>query len=474
MIGSAIPATRVRLFVERPAARGWLIAVAVYFLAVFHRSSLGVAGLLAEHRFGITGAQLSVFVVLQIGVYAAMQIPTGVLVDRYGPRRLLVVAAALMGLGQLLFAVAPSYGVALLARALLGCGDAMTFVSVLRFAALHFSPRRYPVLVALTSTIGMAGNLLATLPLTLLLGSLGWTASYAMAASLSLVCAVAVWRLVDDRVSLPPRLRTASDVRAGLVAVSRRVASAWRMPGTRLGFWVHFASMSTATSFGVLWGVPYLERGAGFSTAGAGSVLLGGVLLAGLASPVIGALIGRHPAVRVPIALGVCTMTILGWAGVALFGGDHPPRVLVAALFVVTTLGGPASMAAFALARDYNPARIVGTASGVVNVGGFVATVIVSVAFGVVLDRSGGSGAHGMRVALAVPVLVQTVALLLVLLWYLRVRALAVVRQEAGEPVPVAVVRTHWWDISPDRGRKTRAQRSPQNLLVGQGDSTSS
>ncbi len=105
MIGSAIPATRVRMFVERPAARGWLLTAAVYFLAVFHRSSLGVAGLLAEHRFGITGAQLSVFVVLQIGVYAAMQIPTGVLVDRYGPRRLIVVAAALMGVGQLLFAV---------------------------------------------------------------------------------------------------------------------------------------------------------------------------------------------------------------------------------------------------------------------------------------------------------------------------------------------------------------------------------
>jgi MFS family permease len=181
-VSAVLPGERIRLFVERPAARGWLLAATVYFLAVFHRSSLGVAGLLAEHRFGITGAQLSVFVVLQIGVYAAMQVPTGVLVDRYGPRRLLVIAAALMGFGQLLFAFAPSYPIALVARALLGCGDAMTFVSVLRFAALHFSPRRYPVLVALTSTIGMAGNLLATLPLTLLLDSFGWATSYAIAA----------------------------------------------------------------------------------------------------------------------------------------------------------------------------------------------------------------------------------------------------------------------------------------------------
>jgi hypothetical protein len=59
-----------------------------------------------------------------------------------------------------------------------------------------------------------------------------------------------------------------------------------------------------------------------------------------------------------------------------------------------------------------------------------------------------------MRVALAVPVLVQTIGAALVLLWYLRLRAVAVVRQRAGEPVPVTVARTHWWDISPDRGRK--------------------
>src|SRR4051794_33574328 len=120
-------ASALRSTARRPSVRSWAVAVTVYFLAVFHRSSLGVAGLLAEHRFGITDSQLGIFVLLQIGVYAAMQIPTGILVDRYGPRRMLVVASALMGVGQLLFAVAPSYPMALFARALLGCGDAMTF-----------------------------------------------------------------------------------------------------------------------------------------------------------------------------------------------------------------------------------------------------------------------------------------------------------------------------------------------------------
>ena len=87
------------------------------------------------------------------------------LVDRYGPRRILVVAAGLMGSAQLVFALVPSYPAGLAARALLGCGDALTFVSVLRFAATHFAPRRFPLIVAMTSMVGMVGNVLATLPL---------------------------------------------------------------------------------------------------------------------------------------------------------------------------------------------------------------------------------------------------------------------------------------------------------------------
>ena len=98
-----------------PTFRRWAIAVTVYVAAVFNRTSLGVAGLEAASRLGITPAQLSVFVLVQLGVYAVMQVPTGLLVDRYGPRRLLVAAAVTMALAQLAFALTESYPVALLA-----------------------------------------------------------------------------------------------------------------------------------------------------------------------------------------------------------------------------------------------------------------------------------------------------------------------------------------------------------------------
>jgi len=430
-----------------PALRGWLVAVAVYFFAVFHRSSLGVAGLIAEHRFGISPGQLSVFVLLQIGVYAAMQVPTGVLVDRLGPRRMLVVAAALMGIGQLLFAIVPSYGAALLARALLGCGDAMTFVSVLRFTAMHFSPRRYPVLVAATSVVGTVGNLLATLPLAVLLRTVGWDPSYASAATCSLIAGAVVWFALDDRFTARPRPRGREAITSGVVGVASRVRDAWSLPGTRLGFWLHFASMSTATSLGVLWGDPYLEKTLGLSSSGAGLVLMAGVLLSAIVSPLFGALIAKRPATRVPVAVAQCGITIAGWTLLIAAFGDQPPAAFAIPLFVFTTLGGPASMAAFALARDYNRASSLGTASGVVNVGGFLATVVISVGIGAVLDALGGTDAHTLRLAMLVAVAVQLYGTVRMVVWYRRVRASVRRQQESGDAVPVPVLRQFWWDL---------------------------
>ncbi len=172
----------------------WGVGVGVYLLAVFHRSSLGVAGPQATQRLDLSAGQLSTFVMLQLGVYAAMQVPTGILVDRFGPRRMLLVATMIMGSAQLMFSQVESYPLALVARGLLGCGDAMTYISVLRLVAGWFPARRYPVMVTLTSVVGMAGNVIATVPLTFMLADLGWGPTFAIAGGLSLAYALLLLR----------------------------------------------------------------------------------------------------------------------------------------------------------------------------------------------------------------------------------------------------------------------------------------
>ena len=419
--------------------------MAVYLVAVFHRTSLGVAGLQAATRFGISPSQLSIFVLLQLGVYAAMQIPTGILVDRYGPRRLLITAALTMGAAQLLFAAADNYPVALLARAVLGLGDALTFVSVLRFAAGQFAPRRYPLVVALTGTLGSIGNVVATLPLTLLLRGLGWTPTFAIAGLLSLLSGLAVYLLLPRSAGRPGWPASSTELRAALGRVGQRVLVAWRLPGTRAGFWLHFTAMSTSLMFGVLWGMPFLVQSQGYSRSSASAVLLASVLVAIAAGPAIGYLIARYPAGRVPLAIGSCLATTVGWyALLAAFSGPIP-RGLLIAVVLITATGAPVSGIGFALARDYNGPAIVGTATGVVNVAGFLAGIACCLVFGWVLDAA-GSDRSGYRLAFAAAASVQLIGLVQLVRWWLRARRSVLRALDRGEQPPVRIVR-HRWDL---------------------------
>ena len=117
------------------SARSWVVfggAVFAYIVGVTQRTSFGVVGVDATERFGVTAAAISTVAVVQIIVYAALQIPVGVLADRIGPRTLIVTGALVMAAGQVTLALAPGFALAVVARILVGVGDAMTFVSVIR------------------------------------------------------------------------------------------------------------------------------------------------------------------------------------------------------------------------------------------------------------------------------------------------------------------------------------------------------
>jgi MFS family permease len=425
----------------------WVTAVLVYMAAVFHRTSLGVASLEASQRFGLGPAALGTFTVLQVGVYALMQVPTGMLVDRYGPRRVLTVAAALMGLGQLLFAFATSYPLGLLARAVLGVGDAMTFVSVLRLVAAHFPARRYAVLAAFTAALGSLGNLLSTMPLTLLLTNVGWTATFAVAgAATALYSVVLLLRVRDNPIGSVPE---PVDRTESLRTVLAQVSTAWRTPGTRLGFWAHFSTMFAPAMLGLLWGYPYLVQAQGLSAATAGLLLSLLVVGAVVGGPTVGAVISRHPEWRTPMVVGYLVVALGVWAVLLGWPGGQVPLWLLVSGFGFLSLGGPASTIGFALARDYNPLRRVGTATGVVNVGGFVAITVSALAVGVLLDLAEPlAPATAFRIAFLSVVAVLALGLWRTSVWWRRARAAVFDAVSRGEEVPVQI-RRRAWDLAP-------------------------
>ncbi|MFK0244806.1 nitrate/nitrite transporter [Amycolatopsis azurea] len=414
----------------------WFAAVTVYLLAVFHRTSFGVAGLQAADRFGVGAAALGTFTVLQVGVYASMQIPTGVLVDRYGPRRVLTAAVFFLGLGQILLAIADSYPLGLLARGVVGFGDALTFVSIMRLIAAHFPGRQYALLAALTGAIGYVGNLAATVPLGLLLDGPGWTPTFlAVGLVTALYSAVVALRVKDNPPGEPEPVRE----RVHPKLLGRQVADAWRTPGTRLGFWVHFSTMFAPNVLTMLWGVPFLVQGQGFPKGTASSLLIVFVFGSMLGGPVIGGLIGRRPSLRMPLVGGYIGGAAVMWAVLLGWSGTTPIAVLVPA-FAFLSLGGPASMIGFALARDYNPLSRVGTATGVVNVGGFVATTISALAVGVLLEWTGGE----FRLALLSVIAVLAFGTFRMLVWWRRTRAVLFEAEARGERIPVQIRRRRW------------------------------
>lgn len=116
----------------------WAIAASAYLVAIFHRMALGVAGLDAAERFSVPQGSLAIFTSVQLALYLLMQVPAGLAADRLGPRRTLAIGLGLMAVGELIFAFATSMPVGLAGRALVGIGDALTFLNVLRLAHAWF------------------------------------------------------------------------------------------------------------------------------------------------------------------------------------------------------------------------------------------------------------------------------------------------------------------------------------------------
>ncbi|MCI4066545.1 MFS transporter [Micromonospora sp. R77] len=373
---------------RRPAVLVYAVAVTAYVAAVFHRSSLGVTGVDAADRFHINAAALATFSVAQLAVYAAMQIPVGVLLDRYGSRRLLLTGGALMVAGQLCFAVATDVPLAVAARVLVGLGDAMTFISVLRIVAFWFPGRRNPLLVQLTGTFGQLGAVLGAVPLVALLHHAGWTPAFLTAAALGATVLLLVLVAVRDT----PHRAHPGAVAPDLAAVRRQLAAAWGQPGTRLGLWTHFVTQFSGAVFALLWGYPFLVQGQGLSPTAAASLLTLMTVATLVCGPVVAHLCARHPFRRSVVVFAITAGTAAVWAVVLAWPGRAPHWLLVA-LVVVLAVNGPGSVIGFDYARTFNPVHRIGSATGIVNVGGFVASILLVLAVGVVLDLATPAGA---------------------------------------------------------------------------------
>jgi len=351
-----------------------------YVMAVTQRSTMGVASLAATERFHTNAEQLSMLAVMQLVTYAAMQIPVGLMLDRFGPRRLIFSGTILMALGQFLVAFADQLGVAITGRMIVGIGDACVFISMIRLINVWYSGARASQLQQWLANAGQVGQVLSAFPFAILLQHTTWSFAFGTWAAIGMVVAFGVWMLALDETD-----NNASEHHVHIRTRLQHLRQDIRRASTKTAFWVHLSTMSPGTVMLLLWGVPFLEQAQGLDRELALGILSSFVVMGVVFGMFYGWLCGRYPEKR-RFAMGIgAAFMLIGWIAVILWPGPAP-LWLIAIWAIGTSGNGSASMIAFDYTRQYAPKRQLGSINGFVNIGGFVASFTMMFAIGLVLD----------------------------------------------------------------------------------------
>lgn len=363
-----------------------------YTLAVTGRTSFGVASVDAIDRFHINAAQLAVFTALQLAVYAFAQIPVGLLVDRFGPRKLMVAGAFVMAVGQVTLAFTTSYPVAIFARMLIGAGDATAFLSVMRLIPAWIPLRHAPLLGQLTGAVGQFGQFLSAVPFLSLLHATSWQTGFVSLGAVGALLALAAGVLVKDSPEPEADTSAAKPAKAAeRLGVKKILANVLTNRVCWHGFFIHWTGLGALVVFTLLWGLPIMTLGLGLPADQAGLALSLGTLASVAVGPIVGLLSARFYNRRMQI---VMIFSITGWLGWLWFFTSAPTGVLWAACLMNIVMGftGPVANLGFDSVREKVDRRFVATGTGLANMGGWIAGMIGAQAVGVLLNLRAPDG----------------------------------------------------------------------------------
>ena len=375
----------------------WGLGAALYLIAFYQRVAPAVITQELSRDFGLSAGSLGNLSAFYFYSYVAVQIPTGLLADRWGPRRLLAVGAALTAAGTLLFAIAPSVAWANAGRLAIGAAAGVAFVSMLKLASHWMPARQYAFASGVALFVGVMGATLAGPPLRIAVDAFGWRGVMGASAVVTGLVALAIWVVVRDD---PAEQGYASfhahaPVAAGAPAVTAQLREVFSYRNTWLLFLVPGAFSGILLTFAGLWGVPFLVTQYGFSTTTAATVTSGMLVAWSVSSMAYGPLSERMGR-RKPLYIGGLAATTALWSVVVFIPG-LPPALLVAVLLAVSLAAG-SFILTFAFARESVPARVAGTASGVANMGVMLGGMFMQPLVGLVLDwRWQGRMADGVR-----------------------------------------------------------------------------
>ena len=364
----------------------WGIGAALYFVGFYQRVAPAVITAELSQTFNLTAAGLGNLSAFYFYSYVAMQIPTGLLADRYGPRILLTCGAAIAACGTAVFATAQDVIWANTGRLLIGGSVGVAFVAMLKLAAHWMPARQFALASAAALAVGVFGAVAAGAPLRILVDMFGWRNIMWASAGCTLIIAFMAWAIVRDD---PTHRHYASYAKHHADPVSQSVwAGLWEVLSYRntvLLFFLSGSMTGLVLTFAGLWGVPFLTTHYGLTqtvAAGLCSTMMVAWALGTLVFSTWSDRIGK----RRPLYLGGVIAALMLWS--VLIYTKLPSTIILTALVAAIGFCAGSFIISFAFAKESVPARLAGTASGVANMGVISGPMLLQPLVGVVLDRS--------------------------------------------------------------------------------------
>jgi len=377
---------------------GW--GAALYLVGFFLRVTPAVMTAELMQTFDISATALGNLSAFYFYSYVAMQIPTGILADIWGPRRLLTTGAFIAGTGILMFAVAPSILWAYLGRFLIGGSVAVAFVGTLKLAGEWFPTRYFSTVSGVALFCGILGAVFAGTPLRLSVIAFGWRNTMLFSAVVTFVICAGIWLMVRDHpaekgykgfydIAVSTGKNPRKQILSGIVEVLR-------YPNTWLLFVIPGGLVGCVLTFGGLWGVPYLSTQHGLPTTQAAGLNSAMLVAWAVGGPIFGGIsdrIGR----RKPLYILGCMLAVFGWA-IILFMPSLPLPLLVLSLLIAGFASG-CIIISFVFAKESVPPHLAGTVNGVINMGMMLGPTLLQPVVGWMLDRSwNGDLVDGIRI----------------------------------------------------------------------------
>ncbi|MDH3406485.1 MAG: MFS transporter [Gammaproteobacteria bacterium] len=367
-----------------------IVAVS-YMLAFFHRVAPAAIASDLQRAFDASAAALGGLAATYFYVYTVMQIPTGILVDTLGPRRIVTLGGVIAGIGSLMFGYADTMIEASIGRMLIGLGVSVAFISLLKLNAAWFHDRHFGTAVGLTLVLGNVGSVLAAAPFAWVLQFTSWRTVFIVLGGVSFAVAVLTWLFVRNHpgeVGLPS-LREIDGHAAhlpheghwfeGLLTVLKNRYT-WPI------FWMNLGIGGSFIAFAGLWAVPFLQDVYGMERVAASehtSLMLAGFAVGALALGAVSDHLGR----RRPVLIATAMVHLLCW--LPLLFALPMSLSMSYLLFLLMGLSAGSFTLSWACAKEVNQHALSGMATSVVNTGVFLGTGILQPLVGWTLDRAG-------------------------------------------------------------------------------------